>query len=434
MIALWGEDLDFDNIDDKRCTDEPSKACARDVDCPGQIHLSCRSIEQRDPVDATLNHSWSMRGGCGWMTRAPGQCSLLPSLGCYSNAGCPSGTGTCVANPTGTGGAWHTGRIGLTTAAGCLGSGADVQQCQGYETISGAGDLRWFELLVTPGAQKVHRDIDPDGDPTHAAEIRNFAWNLSLDLPDAHATFTWEVDNNAVGTVCRLLPTRRCYTDADCPSGTGGCLDYVPDLAVDDAVLGSITGPFGAVGGGDPTALGGYPMFAPLDTGGNSFNVTRQGDNACFFEGPGVSSPPYLLATPTDGAPFTTFNGPIRNMDITRLGGPDLTFELLEDRIGDAGDAFQGAFGFMVTQKAQPGDPDPQPGFGAAVDDVVLEWREFTLVERYDRLRTGRAADHRRGQGRRGRADRLRERLHVGEPQRRVRTARERRDLRILRA
>ena len=35
----------------------------------------------------------------------------------------------------------------------------------------------------------------------------------------------------------------------------------------------------------------------------------------------------------------------------------------------------------MVRQKAEPSDPDPQPGFGAAVDDVVVEWREFTLVD-----------------------------------------------------
>jgi hypothetical protein len=94
-----------------------------------------------------------------------------------------------------------------------------------------------------------------------------------------------------------------------------------------------------------------------------------------------VSSPPYRLAQPPDGTPFVTGNGPLRNMDITVLGGPDLTFELLEDRIGDAGESFQAAFGFMVRQKAQPNDPDPQPGFGASVDDVLLEWREFTLVD-----------------------------------------------------
>jgi hypothetical protein len=384
VISLWGEDSNFNGSDDRRCTNAPATVCYRDVDCPNFLFLSCQSIEQRDPADTTLNRSWNIRGGCGWTTRPPGKCSLLTTLGCYSNADCPQGTGTCVDNPTGGGGVWHTGRIGLTTAAGCLGAGSDVQRCQSYETISGVGGLRWFELLVTPVVHKVHTPVDADGDAAYTAEIRNFSWNLSLDLADAHATFTWEVDNNNVAdTVCFSLPTRSCITTADCGLTAGPCVErnYSTDLTDDDAVLGSISGPFGAVSGGDPTALGGYPMFAPIDPGGSSSNVSREGEAGCFFEGPGVSSPPYLVSGPPDGTAFATKNGPIRNMDITRLGGPDLAFELLEDRIGDAGNAFQGAFGFMVTQKALPSDPDPIPGFGAAVDDVVLEWREFTLVD-----------------------------------------------------
>ncbi len=408
VIAQWGEDTNFNGADNRRCQNAPEIGCVRDQFCPGSIHMSCQSIEQRDPPDTVLNRSWNIRGGCGHQTKAPGRCSILTTLGCYTSADCPQGTGTCVENPTGVGGVWHTGRIGGTTDPVCLGSGSG-NRCQAYETISGAGDLRWFELLLTPVVAKVHTGTDADGDPTHAAEIRNFAWNLSLDLSDGYATFTWELDNrnDIVRGVCDNW-TYSCSTDADCPPGpcvngfcgwgfpplpecsthadclpaTGTCTALVSAaLTGDDAVLGSITGPFGAVTGGDPAALGGYPMFAPIDAGGSSSNISREGQAGCFFEGPGVSSPPYLLAGPPDGTPFVTKNGPIRNMDITRLGGPDLAFELLEDRIGDTGTAFRGAFGFEVTQKALPGDPDPRPGFGAAVDDVVLEWREYTLVE-----------------------------------------------------
>jgi hypothetical protein len=90
---------------------------------------------------------------------------------------------------------------------------------------------------------------------------------------------------------------------------------------------------------------------------------------------------------------FLGVNGPWRNMNISWGGGPDLRNERLEDRIGDAGRVFQGALGFLTTQKDWPADPEPQnnfkdspadpdplPGFGVTIDDVVLEWREITLI------------------------------------------------------
>ena len=58
-----------------------------------------------------------------------------------------------------------------------------------------------------------------------------------------------------------------------------------------------------------------------------------------------------------------------------------MRFELLEDRIGDSGRDFRAALGLKLSQRGDPGDPDFQVGFGATVDDMVVEWREFQFVE-----------------------------------------------------
>lgn len=52
----------------------------------------------------------------------------------------------------------------------------------------------------------------------------------------------------------------------------------------------------------------------------------------------------------------------------------------LEDLYGDTGQFFQGSIGFWNFE-AGPGDPPPPVGYGIAIDDVVVEWREFSLVQ-----------------------------------------------------
>ncbi|MCP3978631.1 MAG: S8 family serine peptidase [bacterium] len=277
--------------------------------------------EDRDPVNGVLDQSWSTDGGCGWQT---------------------------AAGPTG--GAWHTGRIGTTAPASCLVQGNSPGQCQAYETISGSGGgRRWLDLLITPPIEKVSS--------TAEVEIVNFAWNMSVDLGDEHAVLTWEVDNR-LGT----------------PGGV--------DLIADDDFLGSVAGPLGSVSGGNYLPFGGYPLFAPLDASGQSTNLTRVGDNACFFEGPGQPLfAPLELVEPIDGTGLQTPSGPIRNMDITKAGGPDLHDVLLEDLIGESGDTFQAALGLLVKEKDLPTLPDPVSSLGATIDDVVVEWREYELVD-----------------------------------------------------
>ena len=203
------------------------------------------------------------------------------------------------------------------------------------------------------------------GDPVSRTEIVDWAWNMSLDLPDGNAALTWEFDNDTA--------TRSPV-----------------DLIADGDVMGVLYGPYGAVGSdGNPNLTGGFPMFSPLGAGGLSVNgvvgVNRVGANACFFEGPGVSSGPFGLARPSDDDvdndgdgpvdELVTANGPFRNMSITK-SGPDLRNELFEDIYGDTGNAFRGALGILNTEGT--GAPAAS-GFGASIDDMVIQWREVRL-------------------------------------------------------
>ena len=371
-IAQWGEDLNFNNIDDKRCSNDASRACVRGTDCvnPG----TCNSVEQRDPADAILDKSWNTQGGCGWQTRAPGSCSNQATRGCYTNGDCLAG-GTCnLASPQTRGGIWHTGKIYGTTGT-CLVTGNNPGQCQTFETVAGAtGQRLWFELLVTPEVQKV-------GGDDQSVQIINFAWNQAVDLPDDNVAWSWEFDTDTA----TLEP-----------------VDLISDLSL----LNFLFGGFGAANGtNNPDLTDGYSMFAPL-TGTASSNGTagnnRVGKNSCFFEGTAVgtaaranlgfarppdddidnnggSSNPDLPGVSIDE--FVTNAGPIRNMDLFAVNGPDMRFSTLEDIYGKTGDAFQAGIGILNFEKTDASVPDPAVGYGIGVDDVVMEWREFSLLQ-----------------------------------------------------
>ncbi|MGI0149917.1 MAG: hypothetical protein ACREDF_10355, partial [Thermoplasmata archaeon] len=74
---------------------------------------------------------------------------------------------------------------------------------------------------------------------------------------------------------------------------------------------------------------------------------------------------------------FVTANGPIRNHDLQKVNGPDMRSLILEDFQGDSGSSFKGALGFYTVEGTA--DFPVIPGFGVAVDDMVMEWREYSL-------------------------------------------------------
>jgi len=467
IIAIWGEDLNFNGINDGYCqaddgvwcesTDDCADAlvqfwcdgtvtpCATNDDCGGDFcYPPCISLEDRDPVNGLLDSSWSTQGGCGWQSKALRTCSPgRPPRPCESDEDCPGPLQTCTGPPPDSGGVWHTGLIGSPAPPICLVVGLNPGQCEGYETISGdTGQRDWYELLVTPVIQKVNQAVDADGDPVARVEILDWAWNQAIGLADDLVTFTWEFDNDT------------------------GTPDV--DLVADLDWLGSVTGPYDpAVQAGDPELLDGMPLFGPFegncrvstgiscvtdddcplvcappddpvpcathldcplssscDTCEVTFNVNgtlggnRDAQDSCYFYG--QESGNLALTGPSDDDvdndghahcvggsqnglicdtaeqegecvggggecrgpidEFVASNGPLRNMDISRGGGPDMRYEMLEDRIGDSGNSFQAAFGMLLEEKADSGYPDPQPGFGVSLDDVVVQWREITLV------------------------------------------------------
>ena len=146
----------------------------------------------------------------------------------------------------------------------------------------------------------------------------------------------------------------------------------------------------GAVGGAlDPEICFQVAISANGLAGNN-----RVGENGCFFEGPGQipesAADDIGLAVPPDDDrdndgdavidEYVTANGPKRNFDLQDQpwNGPDMRFNTLEDFFGDAGNTFQGALGFVLFQGAV-GNASVA-SYGEAIDDMVVEWREFELV------------------------------------------------------
>ena len=308
VVALWGEDKNFNNI--------------------------LEAGEDRDPINGLLDQNWSLEGGCGWQTS--------------------NGTDR---------GVWHTGRIDVPNQANCLVTGNTAGDCQGIETIVGAdGILNVFDILRSPVIEQV--------DDTLRLEHLDWQWNAALDLPDNLSIMTWEMDTDT--------------QTADV------------DLVADGTVLNIFSGPYGAVtGGGNPNLSDGYPMFAPLDptqtnTQNGVIGNNRTADNSCFFENGAVNSTNANnigLSKPADddidqnGAggtdEFVEDNGPIRNFTLEAFNGPDMRFSTLEDIYGDSGTTFQGAIGYLVAEGTE--DEQPVTGFGAAIDDMVFQWKEVRL-------------------------------------------------------
>jgi len=356
LPANWGEDFNYNNTLD--------------------------SGEDRDPVNGILNQNWSTAGGCGWVTMATGAT---------------------------TGGVWHTGTIYGTTELTCMVDGLALGQCQRHEIFpaSAAGGRFWWENLQTPIVTKVNQGTYGDGRPVYRTQFTNWAWNMEIDMPDSWTRLSWEFDRNA---------------DALRPVTLNG----------DNVRFNSMLGPFGAIQGGNWPLFNGYPQFTGyLDSvsqngvlGGN-----REGKNSCFFEQAGdagrwippvfpqpvdddlrngwcnnpsntrdkqtsctsadqatVCLPPtydgtcnFDITTSTDL--FVKKNGPLRNMDMRAVNGfIEGRYFTFEDGQGEDGIRYQGAVGYMVNESNTTVGPQVK-GYGVAIDDMVMEWKEVRLDE-----------------------------------------------------
>ncbi len=71
-------------------------------------------------------------------------------------------------------------------------------------------------------------------------------------------------------------------------------------------------------------------------------------------------------------------NGPGRNYKISDSNGPDMRFTTLEDFYGDTGLQFRAVVGFNIREPDADTD-GVAPGFGVALDDMVIAWKETRL-------------------------------------------------------
>jgi hypothetical protein len=495
-IFNWGEDKNFNGIEDGTCLSNPAIACwsfPTDARCPGGS--TCQSNEDAAQDNQTFTQNHNQRGGCGWQTKAPHRCTGDSSRSCYENPDCqgtcqrtsndilstfaacsgvcptvnecnsvtsdfnllgdcaddfdcsdahcsggllelctPDGPacsgGTCVADNVGscgavnqdcignagtcntgttaaTGGVWHTGTIGDRGVGDCI-----TAQCRRYKVITtNNNDLQWWELLLTPVMEKVDQTLGADGLPNSVVNIAMWGWNQTADLPDNRAIYTWEFDTDTE----TLFPV---------------------DLISDGTVLNFGGGGYGAVTNeNNPQLTNGFNLFAPMGkcsastgtcnadedcpgaqtcvqqdfsyNGQDAQGNNRHGANSCFFEGPGTitadaffgnlgTSNPIDDDVDNDNIPdglideFVTPAGPLRNHDIVSFNGSDMRLFTLEDLFQDTGDTFQAALGLLNLEGAT-GNSATQ-GFGLAVDDMFVEWKEFVLNPDITSCATGQCA------------------------------------------
>ena len=256
VLTNWGEDKNFNNKLDGLCstvtsprlvctkgdTSQNCNFCANDHSIVCSVAGDCASVggacsnfgtctytldEDRDAAGTAgnLDQNWSTNGGCGWQTK---------------------GAGT-------TGGIWHTGTIRATSISSCLAASTTSARCQQYEILP-AGDLlgnkTWWELLLTPILNKVNQcpaangtncpRADAAGDPVYQVAITDWAWNMEMDFPDQNTFTSIEFD-----------------TDIDKTDGA----DLFNDFIATDIFL---SGPQGAISGGNGPITGGFNMFAPV--------------------------------------------------------------------------------------------------------------------------------------------------------------------------
>jgi hypothetical protein len=206
--------------------DEPLKECDPDIECP-----------EGECVAAFCVGGDNNGLACDVHADCPGPAGFSQCIGFSQSCEDPAGFCGAVVGAH-TGGVWHTGPIGNPEQA-C--DGAEVSACANYKVIGGStGKLLWWELLVTPVMEKVHKKIDPaSGLPEATIEIFDWGWNTNINLVDGNASYTWEVDTDT------------------------STLDPV-DLFSDTSILNSGNGAYGAIDlGSNPDLTNGWPLFAP---------------------------------------------------------------------------------------------------------------------------------------------------------------------------
>jgi len=94
-IGNWGEDKNFNGIEDGACSGGTNAGAAcynfpADVRCNGGG--TCVTAENALGATGGFVNNWNTQGGCGWQTKPPSACSAATTRGCFDVSDC---RGTC---------------------------------------------------------------------------------------------------------------------------------------------------------------------------------------------------------------------------------------------------------------------------------------------------------------------------------------------------
>jgi hypothetical protein len=395
-IAQWGEDKNFNGV------------------------LDASTGEDRDGTAGVLDRSWGTTGGCGWQTRA----AAATTGGVWHTGRIGSNSGT-TCNGAGT----SFGRCQQIEVI----PGTTGQNIWWEILLSPTVDK--VNTCVTGAETNCGGRTDAAGSPVFRVEFMNFAWNALMDLPDGNAYFGWSIDSDKKNNDTYDILNDGLFNLVAGEQGvrSGGNAPLTDGFPVFANIATCETAPNGEnrCGGLLTGALCNDKNGVPQDSNctRQSVNGTaggnRQSSNNCSFDSPTAANQIYGLPKPkdddaeqgwcarndslnnfdksgrctvanqavdcaatvdpaftgvctTDGGgadPYVALNGPIRNMSIETANGIDMRFTTLEDVFGESGDQFQ--VGFSMINLEAAGSPAAVGGFGVAIDDVVMEWREF---------------------------------------------------------
>ena len=321
----------------KKCTGNPTMtpACVNDSDC--NFHCSLKpNVACR--VGGTQCSIAGSAGTCIDNHTGLGEKCVVPYQECSSNADCATVGGTCA-----------------------IPSGADLARNR-----EGQNNCYFYGIGGLAGGNQAH-SVEPYGLPTPADDDaangycersdgllagldKSVSCESSVDCDAAGPPYA-SVKRCTLYKSCSIATAKPCLTNADCTLLTEGTCDS--------------TKPF-------PCTQDSPDCGPGLNAGTNPIGGTCTGS----FGGITYAAVCTKLNSVADE--YVQKNGPGRNYGIQVSNGPDMRFSTLEDIYGDTGNDFQAALGFNNRE------PDPitrgvSAGYGLAVDDMVISWKETRL-------------------------------------------------------
>jgi hypothetical protein len=306
-------------------------------------------------------------GACTTNADCNKHCSTKPDTACITNTTCTiAGGGVCIDNhPVLAGDRCVRPFIECSTNADCASVGGTCAVATGADLArnrEGSNNCYFHGIGGGVAAGNHAHSAEPYGLPTpNDDDTPNGYCSRSDSFNGLDKSVSCEsvTDCNAAGapyaTVrtcslwksCSRAPAKGCLNNADCFLPTEGFCDATKPLPCtkDSPDCGA-----GLANGANP--VGGVCT-------GVTFTAVCNLPNGTADE-------------------YVQKNGPGRNYGVQVSNGPDLRFSTLEDIYGDTGNDFQAALGFNNRE------PDPltkgiPAGYGLAVDDMVVSWKETRL-------------------------------------------------------